>query len=254
MNNYWRDRATAIQNEAVALSEQVETELISTYERSLRLTLKDYEKLTKGLTEQELKSKYKTDKAFKREYDRLSAHIDQYVDRLGINLEEKTKILLEQVYDSTRIAYEGKAFSLLNTAAIKRVVSNPWCSDGLVYSDRIWKNTKKVKARVQNMMLESALKGISIQKTAKQLQKEFGVQLHEAQRLVRTETIALNTIAALDSYAEMGVPYFEVLGDGECGSECPVGQIFRLDEFDPGVNAPPFHPNCKCCIAPVYEK
>ena len=135
MNNYWRDRATAIQSEAVALSEQVETELISTYERSLRLTLKDYEKLTKGLTEQELKSKYKTDKAFKREYNRLSAHIDQYVDRLGINLEEKTKILLEQVYDSTRSAYEGKAFSLLNTAAIKRVVSNPWCSDGLVYSD-----------------------------------------------------------------------------------------------------------------------
>ena len=72
MNNYWRDRATAIQSEAVALSKQVETELISTYERSLRLTLKDYEKLTKGLTEQELKSKYKTDKAFKREYDRLS--------------------------------------------------------------------------------------------------------------------------------------------------------------------------------------
>lgn len=251
-NTYWRGRALEIENNALQLSLAVEQELNSTYERSLRLTLKDYEKLTNGLTEQQLKQKYKTDRAFKRDYDRLSAHINQYVDRLGINLEEKTKVLLQNVYESTRIAYEGQSFNLLNTAAIARVIENPWCKDGIIYSQRIWKNTNAVKSKMQNLMLESVLKGSSIQKTAKEVQHQFGVELHQAQRLVRTETIALYSQAAIDSYRSMDVPYYEVIGDGECGSECPVGEIFRLDDFSIGDTAPPFHPNCKCCIAPVY--
>jgi SPP1 gp7 family putative phage head morphogenesis protein len=251
-NTYWRGRALEIQNNALQSSLAVEQELNNTYERSLRLTLKDYVKLTDGLNEQQLKQKYKTDKKFKKEYDRLSAHINQYVDRLGINLEEKTKTLLQNVYLSTRIAYEGYSFNLLNTAAIARVIENPWCKDGVIYSQRIWKNTNLVKTRVQNLMLDSVLKGSSVQTTAKQLQHEFGVQLYQAQRLVRTETIALYSQAAIDSYRSMDVPYYEVIGDGECGTECPVDTIFRLDEFDIGTTAPPFHPNCKCCIAPVY--
>ena len=86
----------------------------------------------------------------------------------------------------------------------------------------------------------------------KEIQKTFGVSLGQAKRLIRTETAAIYTEAALDSYSNTGIEYYEIIGDADCGNTgvCPIGEIFRVDEAG-SHDTPPFHPNCKCCIAPV---
>lgn len=248
--NYWQERALAIQAEARDLALTTELRLQRVYEKNLRESLKSYNKLVKDVSD--IKAQYRTDRRFRVAYDRLAANIVQSLEHCSSIVDKDTLALLVNVYKTTAIEYGYQSFSLLNTKAIEQIVKKPWCSDGLIFSDRIWKNTDKLKAKLSDTMLSSVVKGESIQKTAKEVQKTFGVSLGQAKRLVRTETAAIYTEAALDSYSNTDIEYYEIIGDADCGNTgvCPIGEIFRVDEAG-SHDTPPFHPNCKCCIAPV---
>lgn len=246
--NYWQERALAIQAEAKELALTKEIRLQKVYEKNLRAALESYEKLVKGVPD--IQVAYRTDPRFRASYSRVAANINQSLDHCSSIVNEETLNLLVNVYSNTMTAYGVSSFSLLNTKAIEKIVTKPWCSDGLIFSDRIWKNSNKLKASLSDYMLSSVVKGESINKTARQIQHTFGVSLGQAKRLVRTETAAIYTESALDSYAAMNIEYYEIIGEAACNGICPAGEIFRVDEA--GYNdTPPFHPNCRCCIAPV---
>jgi SPP1 gp7 family putative phage head morphogenesis protein len=70
----------------------------------------------------------------------------------------------------------------------------------------------------------------------------------------------IQTQAAKQRYQDYGLTEYEILGndDDSCGGgkvDCHElnGKKFKYSEMVVGKNAPPFHPNCKCCIVPVVE-
>ena len=65
----------------------------------------------------------------------------------------------------------------------------------------------------------------------------------------------VQTEAAADRYKDAGVTEYEILvaEDERLCNECGAmhGKRFPITEKQPGINAPPFHPNCRCTIIPV---
>lgn len=249
---YWQERALAIQADARDLALTTELRVQKVYRDHGRASVKEYMELVKSVPD--IKAAYRTDRQFRMKYDRTAAHIKQSFDKLASIVDKETLDLMIKVYKQTIEGYGVTAlsFNLINDYAIRQVCKTPWCSDGLIYSDRVWNNTSKLKARLSDTLLSSVVKGENIQKTARTIQKDFGVSLNQAKRLIRTETSAIYTAAALDSYSIMGMDYYEVIGEPECHDTgvCPVGEVYRVDEAG-FHDTPPFHPSCKCCIAPV---
>lgn len=73
--------------------------------------------------------------------------------------------------------------------------------------------------------------------------------------LIRTEAARAANAAALRAIDDSGREFYKVvaiLDDATCtGCFAINGRVFPVKEARPGVNLPPFHPNCRCYIEPV---
>lgn len=87
-----------------------------------------------------------------------------------------------------------------------------------------------------------------------------GAKYH-AERLMRTELARVQTEAQKQSIEENGFELYQFFVNGGCCSACEeVAKkktkygtgVYRIKDLQPGLNAAPIHPNCRCSIAP-YE-
>lgn len=260
MSDYWEDRALELKSSALGLAEEVEEKLVKEYEKAAKDTLKEYATLIKPWKNEDgsydtegIKSAMRTDNNFRIKFSRLSSHLDDYLNKIS----KDEQILINQhliaVERTTKELLLDKSWNLLNEKAIKKVIETPWTSDGINFSSRIWSNVNALKAEMQSIMLDSVMKGQNPRKTAKRIVSKFGVGANQAERLVRTETMAIYTRAAHESYQELGIEQYEILGDPDDHMCEPSGTRHYMYEFDEGHTAPPYHPNCKCCIVPVVD-
>lgn len=67
--------------------------------------------------------------------------------------------------------------------------------------------------------------------------------------------MAIHTKASLAAYEASGIDKIEVLAEADACEDCSSfdGLKFSLSAAEVGVNIPPYHPNCKCCVAPVVD-
>ena len=79
---------------------------------------------------------------------------------------------------------------------------------------------------------------------------------YDSARLLKTETIAMWSLATKESYLTMGIEYVEIVGDAECGGICVdyVGEPIPLREAELGDDLPPYHPNCACSYIAYIEE
>ena len=79
-----------------------------------------------------------------------------------------------------------------------------------------------------------------------------GGALHNAERLLRTESAYVFANSLKDDYKTRGVKYFTNqanLSKNTCKRcERMDGTTFKVSDMQPGVNCFPFHPNCQCDI------
>lgn len=260
MNNYWEDRALAMKADALAKADEASKKLSKEYAKAANNTLKEYAQLVKPWRNEDgsydvggIKRAIKQDPNFRLKYQRLSSHLDDYLTKIAKDEQNIINSLLIDIYRTTDLQLINKNWNLLNEKAVEIAVKTPWTSDGINFSSRIWQNTNQLKAEMQNIMLDSVLRGQNPRKTARKLIKKYGVGANQAERLVRTETMAIYTQAAYEGYQELGIEQYEILGDPDDHMCEPGGTRHYMYEFDEGHTAPPFHPNCKCCIIPVVD-
>ena len=80
---------------------------------------------------------------------------------------------------------------------------------------------------------------------------------YETTRLLKTETMAMWSIATKDRFLSEGIEYVEIVGDAECGGICldyVDGEPVRLRDADIGIELPPYHPNCACSYIAYTEE
>ena len=139
------------------------------------------------------------------------------------------------------------------------MINTSWLPDGKNFSDRVWDNTAKLTETLNEQLVHCVITGKKTTELKKLLQERFNVSYNQANTLVRTEIAHIQTQAAAQRYKDYGLEYYEFLGrEGDsCGHEPDChdlnGKKFLLTEMKVGENAPPIHPNCRCCIIPVVK-
>lgn len=145
----------------------------------------------------------------------------------------------------------------LDDNLVKRVVNKPWHLDGSDFSSSVWNNKAKLVGQLDQELSRMVLTGASPDKAIRNIQKAMETSKNNASRLIMTEQAYFTTQAQRDTYKELDVEEYEVVATLDkrtcdvCGSF--DGKKYPLSEMEVGVNAPPFHPRCRCTTCPYDE-
>lgn len=267
MSNYWIERQAKIQEKLSDKSvKDINKQLQKYYRGAMKKVIADfeatYEKLLNTVAEGHEPTPadlYKLDK-----YWQMQAQMKQELQKLG----DKEAALLSKefekawfaVYDALELPDKSLMFNTVDNATVQQMINGVWCADGKQWSQRIWENTEHLAQTLNDELIHVVASGKKTTDLKHKLQERFGVSYSRANTLVRTEIAHIQTQAAKQRYQDYGLEYYEILGNdddscGHTGVDCHDmdGKRFRYAEMRVGENAPPFHPNCKCCIIPVVE-
>lgn len=138
---------------------------------------------------------------------------------------------------------------------IKQIVQKPWCKDHKTFFQRIKANTKDMDMRLRAVILKGVASGWTPKQMGEYFRKITGMTAYKAQRLLRTETMAVYSKATKQVYLQNGIEYVEIIGDAACGGICLeyVGEYVRLEDAEVGDLLPPYHPNCACSFCAYTE-
>lgn len=122
------------------------------------------------------------------------------------------------------------------------------------YSERIWgNNMPRLRSSIETQLRNGIIQGIHSTELARNLRKSFDVSIRDSERLMITEVRRIQTEIQKDSFDRNGFKEYRFIsaGDGKVCPECERlhGQHFKVSEMQPGENAPPMHPVCRCSTA-----
>lgn len=192
--------------------------------------------------------------------DKLYAETLKALDRLGRKTEDRmTDFLMDAykdrfyhgIYDVVERTGFMKANVAIDDDTAQKIAAAPW--SGKSYSQRIWKNDQQLGAALRTVVSNGLHRGLSVPQMAKMVEDKMHAGLSNARRLVRTEMNYVQNRAAADSIKESGMKYYRFIAtlDRRTSSMCRAhdGKVYPINEYRPGGNAPPLHPNCRSTIA-----
>lgn len=266
MNEYWAKRQAAIQDKLTLQSERkIKRQLIKYYGEAAKKVIAEFENVYLKVLEQQAQGKQVTPALLYKldSYWQMQGQLRRELQKLGEKqialLTKEFELAFFDVYYS--IAPVGmQAFSTIDSAAAYNLINAVWLADGKNFSQRVWTNTEQLIETLNEQLIHCVTTGKKTTELKNILQERFGVSYSRANTLVRTELAHVQTVAAKQRYEDYGLKYYEILGNEKdnCGQHSPDchemdGKKFLYSEMAIGVNAPPFHPNCRCCIIPVVE-
>lgn len=121
---------------------------------------------------------------------------------------------------------------------------------GAKFSERLWANQAYLKTQLDNLLRTGLIQGRNPRELAKSLRKEIETSVYVSERLMRTEMCRVQIGAQLASYQNMGYDKLVIIPEHDERScdycESQDGVIVEVAKAEPGVNVPPYHPNCRC--------
>lgn len=262
---YWELRAKENLSKCFGTTAKVEKYLTNLYRRKLKEFIKDYNKLMEpyvvdGEVDTARLNKALTyDRGFQKKIKRFEKEIEQFA--IAANAQSQSRIFTalkdayKQNYDLIANQF-GVSLSLLDKRAVEAAVRTPFTTDGREFSERVWQNVNSMHNELRQTLSESIAKGESIQKTTRKFKQIFGNTTYNTQRIIRTETLAIYAKSAVESYKDIGIDELEILSESNACAKCAEfsGKRVALRKAQVGVNIPPIHPNCKCCVKPIVER
>lgn len=196
----------------------------------------------------------------------LKLEVQQELERMYGNYLDSIDQHIKDLYTSGfyHSAYEiqkgvgiGSSFQRLDSDVVEKIISKPWAVDGKNFSDRIWENKTKLINQVHNSLSVMCITGEAPDRAIQEIAKNMNVSRSQAGRLVMTESAAFAGRARADCMKSLGVEEFEVVEslDHITCDYCQSmdGKHFPMGDFQIGVTAPPFHPNCRGCTCPYFD-
>lgn len=159
-----------------------------------------------------------------------------------------------EIQKGTGVGYTLAAF---NQTLIDKILNRPWAPDGKNFSDRVWSNKQKLINELNTTLTQGIILGKDPGKIINAMSKKLDVSKTAAGRLVMTESAAFASRAQEDCFKELDVEEYEIVAtlDSHTSEICQDmdGKVFKMSERQIGVNAPPFHVNCRTTTAPYFD-
>ena len=200
--------------------------------------------------------------------DRLEAirmQMAQHVEKLAAKGNARLTDVLRDIYPDAqmRTAYEVQKkkgfepFARIPEADVDRILKKPWVSDGLNFSDRIWRDKERLLSTLQGELTRGLIRGEPYGKIAQRIAGRMGVARSAAARLVETEAAFFSSRGQLDAFRDLGVEQYEFVAtlDSRTSETCREmdGKVLPLSEFKPGITAPPLHCHCRSTTCPYFD-
>ena len=189
----------------------------------------------------------------------------------ALNLEMTYKIgvmqgIIEKSFENylkstAKYAYRkvmGGNSGALNEPALKELINTPF--NGRNYSQQVWGNTDDLARDLRDVLKRGFIRGDDVRSMAGELAKKYNVARSRAQTLIRTDGTAIVNRSAIKRYEESGLEFYRisVQMDNRTSQICKrihsEDKRYRIDEFETGVTAPPFHYNCRSAVMPDEEE
>ena len=149
------------------------------------------------------------------------------------------------------------SFQKFDESALAKILKRPWTTDGKTFRDRCWTNKTALIESLQKTLTQGIIAGTDPRTLTKQMSRAMNASAYKARRLVMTESAYFAAEARRDCFKALEVERYEIIGtlDTSTCSTCGDldGHVFRQADYEPGVTAPPFHPNCRCTTAPYFD-
>lgn len=152
----------------------------------------------------------------------------------------------------------GRSASTLNRPALKEVMERPW--NGYNYSESLWGNTDNLAKDLRDTLEKGFIRGLGPREMANGIRKKYEVAQHRAETLVRTDGTHVITSATAKRYRDAGLKYYRdyVKMDERTTDICKTihrkNERKLLSEMEPGINAAPYHYNCRTGVIPDEEE
>lgn len=151
------------------------------------------------------------------------------------------------IYDQQRRTETGFDFTKLADRDVQAAIATKWA--GSNYSDRIWKNTKKLAESLEEVITQGLMIGQSIRDMELALEAKVDSGRYNINRVIRTEVNHCCNQGTLMSYKAAGTLRYIYLAtlDMRTSSICRSldKEVFFVSKAEVGVNFPPMHPNCR---------
>lgn len=189
----------------------------------------------------------------------------------ALNLEMTYKIgvmqgIIEKSFENylkstAKYAYRkimGGNSGALNEPALKELINTPF--NGYNYSEQIWGNTDALAKDLREVLKRGFIRGAGAREMASEIAKKYNVARARAQTLIRTDGTAIVNRSAIKRYEESGLKYYRisVQMDNRTSQICKrihrEDKRYKIDEFETGVTAPPFHYNCRSAVIPDEDE
>ncbi|MDO0375583.1 minor capsid protein [Clostridioides difficile] len=197
----------------------------------------------------------------------LRLQIQQQVEVLYGNELDGIDRLMKDIYTS---GYYHTAFNVqqgvnvgwslmsLDTNRINKVISKPWVTDGLNFSERIWgKHRSALINELHTKLTQSLIKGENPKHLVNDFAKRFNVSKSQANNLIMTESAFFASASRKDCFNDLDVEKYEIVAtlDLRTSNICREldGKVFDMKDYQVGVTAPPFHCRCRTTTAPWFE-
>ena len=259
MANYWAERQARAQAKLTskninATKKQLTKYYYQSMENCIGSFLQTYNKILRAVEEGREPTPadlYKLDSYWKMQ-NQLRQELQKLGDKELHLLSDRFVNQYMDIYKSVALGSEP-AFTSASIETAQQMINHIWCADGKSWSDRVWKNTKKLQQALNDRLLECVINGKTTSDLKKMLQEEFAVSYGRADALVRTEMAHIQTEAAKQRYKDYGIEEVEILAD-EDERRCKVCGQLHGKKYPIGAAIPiPAHPKCRCCIVPVVK-
>ena len=234
------------------------------------LTPKEFREFNSKLREWIKSGKYSQDASFMASMDRLvgTSKIDRLQrlqTELTANLSELKSEQIKDIDGSLLNTYKDteKAtanivdteFTQTSESKIRALINTKFQSKRL--SSRVWGHRGNLRAKLMSTLTDNFVEGKNWNSLKSDLKRSFGVSDFEARRLLITETARINSVAKENSFREAGFTHYQYIAvdDDRTTPICNGldNKVFRIEDMQVGVNAPPTHVYCRSTIVP-YEK
>lgn len=164
-----------------------------------------------------------------------------------------TEILQGRTMDELRRQAGILGERVKNNAKAARAIVNSSFHNA-TFSDRIWAYQDLLRNELSSLLQSGLIQGKNPRTLARELRKTFDAGISNTERLMRTELARVQTEAQKESFLRNGFTEYTFVVNGRCCDICKAldGKHFKVEDMEPGENAPPMHPNCRCSTA-AYE-
>lgn len=146
----------------------------------------------------------------------------------------------------------------INEPVLKELVKTPF--NGYNYSQQLWGNTDNLVKDLKKVLKAGFVRGDHPRTMARDLAQRYKVANSRAETLVRTDGTMIVNRSAIQRYKDAGLKYYRILVhlDNRTTEICKrihaEDKRYLIDEMQAGVNAPPFHFNCRSGVIPDEEE